>query len=232
MQAITPSPANRGRPGHSDRGILRGRWLSHGRCLRHPTSASSATARMASALMPCSTPMMAAEARPADPLFPGTSPVLVRPGHRGVHRHVPGDQPGRIRPCLQGGHDLPPGAVPLPVAEQPVHRLPVAIPVRDVPLRRTGADPPPDPVDQLPPCPRRRPTRLLAARQQRLQHRPLRIGQVGTAGHRYGRHEVSAEMRVFLVDDPSTGDLTALQAKSELPNHQTKTNTSAPQTTS
>jgi hypothetical protein len=33
--------------------------------------------------------------------------------------------------------------------------------------------------------------RLLPPRQQRLQHRPLCIGQVKTAGHEYGRHEVS-----------------------------------------
>jgi hypothetical protein len=50
MQAITPESADRGPPGNSDRGILRARWLSHGCCLRHPTSASSATAKMASAL--------------------------------------------------------------------------------------------------------------------------------------------------------------------------------------
>ena len=36
----------------------------------------------------------------------------------------------------------------------------------------------------------------------------LRIGQVETAGHRYGRHEVSGTM-VCLVADSSTGDLTA-----------------------
>jgi len=61
-----------------------------------------------------------------------------------------------------------------------------------------GADPPPDPVDQLPPGVLPPPARLLAARQQRLQHRPLRIGQVGTAGHGYGRHEVSAVLMGFL----------------------------------
>ena len=41
------------------------------------------------------------------------------------------------------------------------------------------------------PAPVRRAPGLLAARQQRLLHLPLRIGQVSTAGHGYGRHEVS-----------------------------------------
>jgi hypothetical protein len=42
----------------------------------------------------------------------------------------------------------------------------------------------------------------------------LRISQVSTAGHGYGRHEVSVVQMGFFVVDPSTGDLTALQAKS------------------
>ena len=52
------------------------------------------------------------------------------------------------RPCNRG-NDSPPGAIPLPSAEQPVHRLLRTVPARDIPPRRTGADPPPDPVDQL-----------------------------------------------------------------------------------
>jgi len=40
------------------------------------------------------------------------------------------------------------------------------------------------------PAPLRRAPGLLAARQQRLLHLLLRIGQVSAAGHGYGRHEV------------------------------------------
>src|SRR5439155_25900421 len=64
----------------------------------------------------------------------------------------------------------------------------------------------PDPIDQLPLAPLRRPTRLLTLRQQRLQHRPLPVGQVEPPRHRYPGHEVSMQKDV-LVDNPSTGDL-------------------------
>src|SRR5262249_58348162 len=47
--------------------------------------------------------------------------------------------------------------------------------------------------------------------QQRLQHRPLRVRQIGAATDRYGRHEVFGSM-VFLVVDSSTGDLTTFRA--------------------
>jgi hypothetical protein len=110
--------------------------------------------------------------------------VLVRPRHRGVHRHVPGDQPGRIGAALQGGEDLPPGAAPLPAAEQAVDRLPRPVRRRHVPPRRARPGPPPDPVDELPFHTFRRAARLLAARQQRLQHRPLRVRQVRPPRHR------------------------------------------------
>jgi len=99
------------------------------------------------------------------PAAPGRSgPMLVRPRDRGVHRHLPGDRPGRIRPRLQPGHDPRPRAVPLPVAEQPVHRLPRPVPLRHIPLRRPGPGPPPDPVDELASCPLPRAPWLLAAR--------------------------------------------------------------------
>jgi hypothetical protein len=77
---------------------------------------------------------------------------------------------------------------------------------------RAGADPPPDPVDQLLFRPRHRPARLLPPRQQRLQHCPLRTGQVSTAAHRYGRHKVSVKMVFLIVDSSPTGDLTASSA--------------------
>jgi hypothetical protein len=57
--------------------------------------------------------------------------------------------------------------------------------------RRTSPYPPPDPVDQLPLAPLRWPARLLALGQQRLQHRPLLVGQVRPCGHGYGVHEIS-----------------------------------------
>src|SRR2546421_2560428 len=82
--------------------------------------------------------------------------------------------------------------------------MPVA--VRPVTPRRPGRYPPPDPIDQLPLAPLRRPTRLLTLGQQRLQHRPLPVGQVEPPRHRYPGHEVSVLMAV-LVDNPSTGDL-------------------------
>jgi hypothetical protein len=57
---------------------------------------------------------------------------------------------------------------------------PRPVPLRDVPPWRPGPCPPPYAVDQLPPGPYRRPTRLLALWQQRLQHCPLRIRQIST----------------------------------------------------
>ena len=95
--------------------------------------------------------------------------MLVRPRGCGIHGHVPGDQPGRIRPGLQGRQDLPPGPVPLPAAEQAIHRRPRPVGRRHVPPRRTSPHPPPDPVNELPFRPFRRAPRLPATRQQRLQ---------------------------------------------------------------
>lgn len=80
-----------------------------------------------------------------------------------------GEQPGQ--------HRRPhPGILPPP--KQPVHRLPRPVPGRDVPPRRSGADPPPDPIDELVFRPLRRSARLLTPRQQRLQQRPLHVGQI------------------------------------------------------
>ena len=111
-------------------------------------------------------------ARPADPPFPGAGRRLVRPRNRGIHAHIPGDQPSHIRPARQRGHDPPPGAIPLPSAEQPIHRLPRTVPARDIPPRRTGADPPPDPSISC--CFAHLTGRPgFFPRQQRLQHHPL-----------------------------------------------------------
>jgi hypothetical protein len=118
----------------------------------------------------------------APPACPGR--MLVRPRDRGVHGHVPGDQPGRISAALQGGQDRPAGPVPLPAAEQAVDRLPRPVARRHVPPWRAGPGPPPDPVHELPFRPFRRAPRLLAARQVRLQHRPLRVTQVRPPRHR------------------------------------------------
>jgi hypothetical protein len=90
----------------------------------------------------------------------GLGGVLLRPGNRGVHAHLPADQPHRIGPCPQGGNDPLPHPGPLPAAEQGVHRLPGAIAVRHIPPRRTHPHPPPDPINELPFRPLRRPTRL------------------------------------------------------------------------
>ncbi|GAA4053687.1 hypothetical protein GCM10022214_00250 [Actinomadura miaoliensis] len=84
----------------------------------------------------------------------------------------------------QAGDDPRPHSRPLPAAEQSVHRLPGAVALRYVPPRRTGPHPPPDPIDELPFRPLRRPTRLSGDWQQRLQPRPLLIGQVEPPRHR------------------------------------------------
>src|SRR5690606_27563192 len=136
----------------------------------------------------------------------GSGGVLVRPGDGGVHAHIPTDQPQRVGPALQPAQNPRPDALPLPTPEQAIDRLPMPVTVRHIPPRRPSAHPPPDPVNELPLTPLRRPTRLPTPGQQRLQHRPLRVAQVEPPRHRYPGHEVSVLMAV-LVDEPSTGDL-------------------------
>src|SRR5439155_4841853 len=138
--------------------------------------------------------------------LPGTGGVLMGTGDGRVNAHVPRDQTQHISPALQPGQDPRPGAITLPASVQPVHRAPMPVAVRHVTPGRPGPYPPPDPIDQLPLAPLRRPTRLLTLGQQRLQHRPLPVGQVEPPRHRYPGHEVSVLMDV-LVDNPSTGDL-------------------------
>ncbi len=130
----------------------------------------------------------------------------MRPGDGGVHAHIPTDQPQRVGPALQPAQNPRPDALPLPTPEQAIDRLPMPVTVRHIPPRRPSAHPPPDPVNELPLTPLRRPTRLPTPGQQRLQHRPLRVAQVEPPRHRYPGHEVSVLMAV-LVDEPSTGDL-------------------------
>src|SRR5690606_31874628 len=136
----------------------------------------------------------------------GSGGVLVRPGDGGVHAHIPTDQPQRVGPALQPAQNPRPDALPLPTPEQAIDRLPMPVTVRHIPPRRPSAHPPPDPVNELPLTPLRRPTRLPTPGQQRLQHRPLRVAQVEPPRHRYSGHELSVLMAV-LVDEPSTGDL-------------------------
>src|SRR5690606_25861745 len=95
--------------------------------------------------------------------------------------------------------------IPLPATKQPVDGLPRSVAGRHIPPRGTHPQPPPDPIDELPPAPLRRPA-LARSGQQRLQHRPLHVGQVEPPRHRYAGHEVSG-LGFFLVDEPSTGDL-------------------------
>jgi hypothetical protein len=54
-----------------------------------------------------------------------------------------------------------------------------------------GPDPPADPVDESAFAPLRRATPVLPDRQQRLEHHPPRIGQIGSPNRRYAGHEVS-----------------------------------------
>jgi hypothetical protein len=94
-----------------------------------------------------------------------------------------------LRPARLGSGGRPPRVPrydpgPLPAAEQGVHRLPGAIAVRHIPPRRTHPHPPPDPINELPFRPLRRPTRLRGHGQQRCQPRPLLIGQVEPTRHR------------------------------------------------
>jgi hypothetical protein len=53
-----------------------------------------------------------------------------------------------------------------------------------VPPRRSCPDSPPNAIDELAFRPQRRPTRLHTDRQQRLQHHPLRIGQITPTHHK------------------------------------------------
>jgi hypothetical protein len=106
--------------------------------------------------------------------------VLMRPADGGIDVHLPVDQPGRIRSGLQGRDEHGPHPSPLPTAKQPINRLPWPVPRRQIPPRRTRADPPANPIDQLPPRPHHRTATPGHLRQQRLQHSPLLIGQIST----------------------------------------------------
>jgi hypothetical protein len=90
-------------------------------------------------------------------VLPGSGGVLVRPRSSRVDGNIPGHVPGRVCHGLQRGQQPPPGAVPLPAAEQAIDRLPGAVLRRDVPPRGTDPDPPADPVDEPPPAPLWRP---------------------------------------------------------------------------
>src|SRR5256886_3494606 len=111
-------------------------------------------------------------------LPPSARGVLMSPGDRGVHRHIPGNQTGSVGSGLQPGHDPRPDPGPLPAPKQAVDRLPRAVAVWYIPPRRTDPHPPPDPIDELPLAPLRRPTRLLRLGKQRFQPRPRSVGQV------------------------------------------------------
>lgn len=75
--------------------------------------------------------------RLARPLFPGTSRMLMRPGHGGVDTDILRDQLVGVGIGLQVGQDPLPRSVALPPAEQPVERLPRAVSCRKVPPVRT-----------------------------------------------------------------------------------------------
>jgi len=132
-----------------------------------------------------------------------------RAGVRGdsrVDADIPGDQPGRVGQSLQPGQDHRPHPGPLPTAEQPIDRQPRPIYRRHVMPRCASTHLPADPIDELPSGPRRRAARLLPDQQERLQHRPLRVGQIEPPRHHHAGHEVSGVL-IVLVDDRSTGDL-------------------------
>lgn len=130
----------------------------------------------------------------------------MRAGDGRVDADIPRDQPGSVGVGLQPGQDRCPDPSPLPTAKQPVNRLPRPIDRRDVSPRRACSHSPANPIDELPFGPLRWAAQLLPNRQQRFQHRPLRVGQVEPPRHRYGGHEVSGVL-IVLVDDRSTGDL-------------------------
>src|ERR1035441_1917346 len=121
----------------------------------------------------------------------GASRMLMRPGGGRVHADIPGNQPGRVRRGLQPADHCGPGPIPLPLPEQSIDPLPGPVPARHVPPRTTHPGPPPDPVGELPLTPLQRSTPPTTGRQQRLQHRPLPIGQVEPPRRRYRGHEVS-----------------------------------------
>lgn len=126
---------------------------------------------------------------------------------RTVRAPRPADSADEIVAVFTGGRSAEPSeAGDRP--EQRIHRPPGAVAVRDVPPGRTDPHPPSDPVDELPFRPRRRPTRPRGHRRQRFQPRAhcssVRSSRLVTA--RVATR--SPVFRFFLVDEPSTGDLT------------------------
>jgi hypothetical protein len=116
--------------------------------------------------------------RAGAPPIAGARGVLMGPDHRGIDADLPDDQPLGVGLGLQVGEDLLPGAVALPAAKQPIHRLPRPVAGGGVPPRLPGPGPPADPIDQLALAPGGWPAGLLTPRQQRLQPGPLLVGQV------------------------------------------------------
>src|SRR6185437_9772518 len=115
------------------------------------------------------------------PPFAGTSRMLMRPHHRGIHGHDPLDGLPAITD-LGMGQDLVPRPISGPPPQPLMTGLPRAITLGQIPPRSTRAQLPQDPVDHLPviPPPPAAPPRR---RQQRLDHRPRPIGQLTTPRH-------------------------------------------------
>ena len=87
--------------------------------------------------------------RVGGPPFAGPGGVLMGTGDGGVDADLPGDQPLGVGLGLQPGQDPLPGAIALPAAKQPIHRLPGPVAGGHIPPRRPGAGSPADPINQL-----------------------------------------------------------------------------------
>lgn len=103
--------------------------------------------------------------------------VLMSAVDGGVHAHHPVDQPGRISP----GNQCLVHPIPGPVTRETAVPLPPRLSRPELLGKITPGDPAPVPIDHalrdLPVVPHRPPSPRSLRRQQRLDHRPLLIGQ-------------------------------------------------------
>lgn len=106
--------------------------------------------------------------------------MLVSPDIRRVDRERPLQGADRVILDDHVLKDLLPGAILGPDPQSFVQRLPRPVLLRHVPPRRTGPQPPQDPVDHLPVIPPPATPTTIRRGQQRLDPRPGRIRQLTT----------------------------------------------------
>lgn len=118
------------------------------------------------------------------PLSPRPSGMLVSAGDGGVDGdHLQVQTPERVVLDLHALQQAGPGSILVPAFPPLVTGLPGPVPLRDIPPRRPGPQPPQNPVDHLAVIPPPPPPPI-DLRQQRLDPGPRHLGQLTTSHHK------------------------------------------------